>query len=118
MSALRKSGKRFFSRISATKRVLNFSIAIFHRNDPYITKEGWFICRGHECRCELLIYLFIYLFPQISLHLGVYLFVVNYHLMFPVHTSPPSCNGYLAFAGVPIQLTALTYQLQEFASTG
>ncbi len=44
--------------------------------------------------------------------------VVNYHLMFPVHTSPPSCNGYLAFAGVQIQLNALTYQLQEFASTG
>ena len=38
--------------------------------------------------------------------------------MSPVHTSPPSCNGYLAFAGVQIQLTALTYQLQELASTG
>ncbi len=37
--------------------------------------------------------------------------------MFPVHTSPPSCNGYLAFAGVQIQLTALMYQFQEFAST-
>ncbi len=38
--------------------------------------------------------------------------------MSPVHTSPPSCNGYLAFAGVQIQLIALTYQLQDFASTG
>ena len=25
------------------------------------------------------------------------LFGVNYHLMSPVHTSPPSCNGNLAF---------------------
>ncbi len=40
--------------------------------------------------------------------------VVNYHLMFPVHTSPPSCNGYLAFAGVQIQLNALTYQLVTY----
>ena len=31
--------------------------------------------------------------------------------MSPVHTSPPSCNGYLAFAGVQIQLTTLIYQL-------
>ena len=43
----------------------------------------------------------------------LHLFGVHYHHdMSPVHTSPPSWNGYLAFAGVKIQLTALMCQVE------
>jgi len=69
MAATRKAIEEF-SPISPQQRECGTFPLLFFLEMIHISlKEGWFICRGHECRCEL----FIYLFPQISLHLGVYI---------------------------------------------
>ena len=59
LSALHKSGKRFFP-VSLQRREYGTFPTYFFLEMIYISlKEGWFICRGHKCRCELFIYLFI-----------------------------------------------------------
>ena len=69
MAATRKAVEEF-SPISPQRRECGTFPLLFFLEMIHISlKEGLLICRGHECRCEL----FIYLFPQISLHLGVYL---------------------------------------------
>ena len=59
MAATRKAIEEF-SPISPQRRECGTFPLLFFLEMIHISlKEGWFICRGHECRCELFIYLFI-----------------------------------------------------------
>ena len=56
MAATRKAVEEF-SPISPQRRECGTFPLLFFLEMIHISlKEGWFICRGHECRCELFIY--------------------------------------------------------------
>ncbi len=58
MAATRKAVE--FSPISPQRRECGTFPTYFFLEMIHISlKECWFMCRGHECRCELFIYLFI-----------------------------------------------------------
>ena len=65
MAATRKAVEEF-SPISPQGREYGTFPLLFFLEMIHISLKGLFICRGHECRCELFIYLFIYLitFPK------------------------------------------------------
>ena len=51
--------KGFFPASPQRRECGTFPLLFFLEMIHISLKEGWFICRGHECHCKLFIYLFI-----------------------------------------------------------
>ena len=62
MAATRKAIEEFLPVSPQQRECGAFPMLTFLEIIHISLKEGWFICRGHECRCELFIYLH---FPKI-----------------------------------------------------
>ena len=60
MSALRKSGKRFFPVSPQQRECGTFPLLFFLEMIHISLKEGWFICRGRDIVSLWIVYLFIY----------------------------------------------------------